>query len=118
MVAPTTVLAALLYYFGYVTTYSRYAYFGVDLDQIGLSQQDLILRSVAALFLPAGVLTLLGLLTSGVRKALIRTAAAARPAASTQRLSRLAVAAAVIGSLVFGRGVLGVLLRPCPPRSR
>ena len=110
VLAPTTVLAALLYYFGYVTTYSRYAYFGVELDQIGLSQQDLVLRSVAALFLPAGVLTLLGLLTAGVRHVLLRRAAADRPAAATRRMRLLALAVAAAGALVLGRGVLGVVV--------
>src|SRR4051794_26460224 len=50
VVAPTTVLTALLYYYGYVATYARFAYFGVDLATLRLPTQELVLRSVAVLY--------------------------------------------------------------------
>lgn len=55
VVAPTTVVAALLYYYGYVTTYARYSYFGIDLATLRLSTQELTLQSVAAIYFPLGV---------------------------------------------------------------
>lgn len=59
LVAPTTLAAALLYYFGYVTTYAKFAYFGIDLSLLHLSTQDLALQSVAVLYVPVGLLMVL-----------------------------------------------------------
>jgi hypothetical protein len=66
IVAPVTLLSALLFYFGYVSSSSEYAYFGVDVDTIGLSTQGFIMRSPQTLLVPllvfplaaAGFLTL------------------------------------------------------------
>jgi hypothetical protein len=77
IVAPVTLIGALLFYFGYVSSASEYAYFGVDVDTIGLSTQDYIMRSPQPLL----VLTLAGAgfltLNTAVRG---RIAAAAVPA--------------------------------------
>src|ERR1700722_13593754 len=81
IVAPVTLLSALLFYFGYVSSASEYAYFGVDVDTIGLSTQDYIMRSPQTLLVPLLVLTLAGAgfltLNAAVRG---RIAAAAAPA--------------------------------------
>jgi hypothetical protein len=66
IVAPVTLLSALLFYFGYVSSSTEYAYFGVDVDTIGLSTQGFIMRSPQTLLVPllvfplgaAGFLTL------------------------------------------------------------
>ena len=60
IVAPATLIGALLFYFGYVSSRSQYAYFGVDVDTIGLSTQDYIMRSPQPLLVPLLVLTLGG----------------------------------------------------------
>jgi hypothetical protein len=60
IIAPTTLLGALLFYFGYVSSRAQYAYFGVDVDTIGLSTQDYIMRSPQPLLMPLLVLTLGG----------------------------------------------------------
>src|SRR5215475_1717753 len=52
IVAPVTVLSALLFYFGYVSSSSEYAYFGVDVDTIGLGTQGYIMRSPQTLLVP------------------------------------------------------------------
>jgi hypothetical protein len=59
IIAPATVLSTLLFYFGYVSARSQYQYFGVDVDTIGLSTQDYIMRSPQPLLVPLLVLTLL-----------------------------------------------------------
>src|SRR6266480_4436990 len=51
-VAPITVISALLFYFGYVSSRAQYAYFGVDVDTIGLSTQDYVMRSPQPLLVP------------------------------------------------------------------
>lgn len=58
-VAPATFLTALLFYFGYVSSRAQYRYFGIDVDTIGLSTQDFIMRSPQALLVPALLLILL-----------------------------------------------------------
>ena len=40
--APITLVTTLLFYFGYVFTRSQYAYFGVDVDTIGLTPRDFV----------------------------------------------------------------------------
>jgi hypothetical protein len=58
-VAPLTLVTALLFYFGYVSTREFFRYFGVDVDLIGLSSQEFVMRSPGALFVPVMVLLLL-----------------------------------------------------------
>ena len=59
-VAPATFVSALLFYFGYVSSRAQLAYFGVDVDTVGLSTRDYVMRSPAALLVPALLLTTLG----------------------------------------------------------
>lgn len=58
-VAPLTLVTALLFYFGYVSTREFFRYFGVDVDIVGLSSQEFVMRSPGALFIPVMVLLLL-----------------------------------------------------------
>jgi hypothetical protein len=51
-VAPTTVIASVCYYFGYVSTRKYFAYFGIDTDAVGFTSSDYVTRSVRALFVP------------------------------------------------------------------
>lgn len=62
VVAPVTLLTALLYYFGWASSNAAWMYFGVDQSAIGFSVQDYILRAVRPLFWPLSVLVLVGLL--------------------------------------------------------
>ncbi|MPZ87246.1 MAG: hypothetical protein GEU81_04050 [Nitriliruptorales bacterium] len=59
-VAPASLLSALLFYFGYVFSRAQYAYFGVDVDAIGLSTRDYVMRSPQALLVPLLVIALGG----------------------------------------------------------
>jgi hypothetical protein len=56
---PITLISALLFYFGYVSARSQYEYFGIDVDTIGLSTQDYVMRSPQPLLVPLLVITLL-----------------------------------------------------------
>ncbi|HEX8305046.1 MAG TPA: hypothetical protein VF612_09220 [Jatrophihabitans sp.] len=60
--APITMLSGLLYYFGYVSSRAQYEYFGVDVDTIGLSTQDYVMRSPQPLLVPLLVLSVLAVL--------------------------------------------------------
>lgn len=59
-VAPATLLSSLLFYFGYVSSRAQYAYFGVDVDTIGLVTRDYVMRSPQALLVPLLVIALGG----------------------------------------------------------
>jgi hypothetical protein len=60
IIAPITVISALLFYFGYVSSRSEYSYFGIDVDAVGLSTQGYVMRSPQVLLVPLLVLGLLG----------------------------------------------------------
>ena len=66
-VAPTTVIASVCYYYGYISTRKYFAYFGIDTDAIGFTSSEYVMRSVRALFVPviAGLLTYAALLWAG-----------------------------------------------------
>src|SRR5215217_3734070 len=77
VVTPITLLSALLFYFGYVSARSQYEYFGLDVDTIGLSTQDYVMRSPQPLLMPLLVLTLLGVLVAATHTAIRRRIAVA-----------------------------------------
>jgi hypothetical protein len=59
VLGPISIVTALLYYYGYVTAYAEYAYFGVNLELLNYSSADYVLRSPASLFAPLLVLLVL-----------------------------------------------------------
>ncbi len=105
VIAPTTVLTALLFYFGYVATTAEYRYFGITLGTLGLSTQEVVLRSVAALYVPLGALLVLLLSMSWMHHTVSRWLAAET---HTRSLRRAGVVLAALGTIGFARGVVGV----------
>jgi hypothetical protein len=61
VVAPTTILTVLAYYFGFRREQSFAGYFGIDPSLLTLSTRDYVLRSVDALFVPVLVVLLVSL---------------------------------------------------------
>lgn len=59
IIAPATAVTTLLFYFGYVSSRAQYDYFGVDVDTVGLTTEDYVMRSPQPLLVPMLVLTLL-----------------------------------------------------------
>ena len=91
--APITILGALLFYFGYVSSASEYAYFGINVDTIGLSTQAYIMRSPQTLLVPLLVLTLAsaGFLTlnAAVHKRITAAVTTDASAIQAQRVRRI-----------------------------
>jgi hypothetical protein len=58
VVAPATLVSALLFYFGYVSARAQYVYFGVDVDTLGFSTQEFVMRAPQPLLVPTLVLLL------------------------------------------------------------
>jgi hypothetical protein len=96
-VAPATFLSALLFYFGYVSSRAQFAYFGVDVDTIGLSTRDYVMRSPAALLVPALLFTILG----AAALLLSRWAESRRPSASAHRRLQLGAGTLVVLGLAM-----------------
>jgi hypothetical protein len=107
VVAPTTVLTALLLYFGYVATSTEFGYFGITLGTLGLSTQDLALRSIGALYVPLGGLLVLLLLATGVHAVVSSRLDADKHQKSLRRAGNTLV---VLGGVGVIRGIVGVVL--------
>src|SRR3954452_169622 len=109
IVAPVTVLSALLFYFGYVSSRSRYDYFGIEVDTIGLSTRDYVMRSPQPLLVPLLVLTLgaagVLLLHNAVRVRIN----AARGTPRAQRQERIISWTQLAGATLLVIGVLALL---------
>jgi hypothetical protein len=116
--APITLVGTLLFYFGYVYSRSQYAYFGVDVDTIGLTPRDFITRSPAPLLVPLLVLTVLtgaGMAVAGRIEAHVRKANASGRAQELERIRRRSVRFALIGSGVLVVGLVLLLLYVTQP---
>lgn len=106
IVAPTTLLTALLLYFGYVATTTEFGYFGITLGTLGLSTQDLVLRSIAALYVPLGGLLILLLLLTGIHHVVARWLKAPTHRTALRYSGSVLVLLGVAGVV---RGVRGVI---------
>ena len=122
--APITVLSAVLFYFGYVSSASEYAYFGINVDTIGLSTQAYIMRSPQTLLVPLLVLTLISagflVLNAAVRKkitsAVGHAADVAAPSASqaqrVRHIKRMTQRSRISGLAVLAVGVVMLFAYP------
>ncbi|MGV9336494.1 hypothetical protein [Nocardia sp. NPDC003726] len=61
MVAPTTLLTAVLFYFGWAHVYWFFHYFGVDSTTLNPSIREYLMRTVDALFVPLIVIGAIGM---------------------------------------------------------
>lgn len=108
VVAPATLLTALLFYFGWSFAYWFFDYLGVNSTLLGLTTQEYLMRSVDGLFFPLMVIAVLCLAVMWGRAVLPdRLAPAWRV-----RLSHVSVrGSAVVGLLLLVNGITGVLPR-------
>ena len=106
VVAPTTLLTALLLYFGWAYTSAYFKYFGLDWSLVRLTTQDYITSSVLVLVKPMAVAFSAGLLIVWVHarlKARLFTGPEAR-----RRLRWAARVSGVCGFVLFGIGLRGI----------
>ena len=110
IIAPATVLSALLFYFGYVSSRTQYEYFGIDVDAIGLSTRDYVMRSPQPLLFPLLVLTLLAVgalrLHVAITGRISRAAGDSGDSAELARYDRLARRTLLAGWVMVGLGVV------------
>ena len=69
VIAPTSVITTLLFYFGYLATRARFEYFGVYLDLVNLSTPDLLLYGSEVVFVPVMLVAFTVLIAAALRLA-------------------------------------------------
>ncbi|MGI8807958.1 MAG: hypothetical protein ACR2KK_08985 [Acidimicrobiales bacterium] len=106
VLAPASLLTALLFYFGWTFTNARALYFGIDPSAFGYTTQDYLLRSVDPIFIPMGALLVVAVSIVSVHSVLVRRLADVRqPRLRTLVLAGLAAA----GCAAFLAGLFGVV---------
>jgi hypothetical protein len=100
IVAPTTLLTSLLFYFGWSHAYWFFDYFGVNSTLLGLTTRDYVQRSLDGLFVPLTVVACAGVLVLWGHSALrTRLAAGSRPRMLRVLLPAMAIAGLVLAAL-------------------
>jgi hypothetical protein len=107
VVAPTTLITSLLFYFGYIGTRSRFAYFGVYLDMTDLSNQRLLLYGLEVIYIPAA-LGFLAVLAGVTLHAGVRWLLDVRK--SDTAILILGPGAVLLGVLIIGRALVGIFV--------
>jgi hypothetical protein len=100
VVAPSTLVIALAFWFGWTLTNARSAYFGIDSSTLGFSTTDYLLRSADAAFVPIAV-ALLVILAAIMLHGSVRYAA----------MAHRSLKAVVLGAI--GGAILGAVLTLC-----
>jgi len=108
VVAPITIISALLFYFGYVSSRAQYKYFGVDVDTIGLSTQDYVMRSPQPLLVPLLVLVVIAVALVAVHLWVTAWLGRARP----ERARIVTHRALYIGLVILAAGITLIILYP------
>lgn len=100
---PTTVLAALLIYFGWARSYEQARAMGLDVNLFGYTPQDFILLSITALYKPLLCLLLVVLLWVWIDRAVRRRveSAVARPAPVRTVLAVVLPSMTILVNLLF-----------------
>jgi len=116
VVAPTSAVTALLYYFGWTRTSIEATQLGLDESLLGYSTQDFLLRSMSSMLAPlvlGVVATLAGLSFHAVFMAWVRRVAdPADPVrGDRQLLGRIVAAIAAIGLVSLALGAAGTQKR-------
>ncbi|WP_345764355.1 hypothetical protein [Diaminobutyricibacter sp. McL0608] len=105
VIAPATLLGALLFYFGYVSSRAQYDYFGIDVDVIGLTTQNYVARSPQPLLVPLLVLALLGAALVGLHAIIRRRSRRPGFAGAIRR-------AVLVGLIILGAGIILLFAYP------
>jgi hypothetical protein len=99
IVAPTTLLTALLFYFGWSRAYWFYIYFGVNSTLLDLTTRDYVQVSLDALFVPMTVVAFAGLLVLWGHATLrVRLTAGSEPRLLRAGILAMAAAGAILAT--------------------
>jgi hypothetical protein len=104
LIAPTSVLTGVLYYFGFVSAKAYYAYFGVSLSALDFSTTSYLLRSADTFFKPVATLLLVLSVAFGVHHLLGQVLGRAGPTWA----GGVALGLCGISAIAAGVGLLGL----------
>jgi hypothetical protein len=107
VVAPVTLITALMFYVGWVRSNALFQRFGIDAALLKFSNQDYLLRSVDSLWLPVGLLLLVGLGGAWVYRAVRAKVEQGKDSGRVHRTAVLTTAAGVLMSVL---GLVEVVL--------
>ncbi|HEX2031601.1 MAG TPA: hypothetical protein VHL78_09395 [Actinomycetota bacterium] len=111
VIGPATLLSALAFYFGWVSTNATFTYFGLDASVLGLTVQEIVLSSTDAVFIPLGAILLIALAAIAAHSAVIRRADRGGDAAVL--IERLSTAMIALGGVLLLLGIWAAL-EPLP----
>jgi uncharacterized membrane protein YiaA len=106
VIGPATLLTALAFYFGWVSTNATFSYFGLDASVLGLTLQEVVLSSTDALFVPLLAMAVVALAGLAVHAVLSRWAD--REGRPRVRAERISVVMIVVGVVIFLIGLWAV----------
>ena len=104
VIAPTTVITALLFYFGWAQPNALFGRLGIDQSALGFTVQDYLLRSVNSTFRPMSVVLLAAVAGLSAHIAVTRAVATPGRAGLAERLWPVAM---VVGGLLLLAGLSG-----------
>jgi len=107
VIAPTTLVTALLFYFGWMRTNTLFQYFGIEATMLRFSPSDYVLRSVDTTFIPMSAVIFLALGALGLHRIV-------KSVLSTNSTSRgckyFIIIMAVLGIAAIVRGLVGAAI--------
>lgn len=109
VVAPTTLLTALAFYFGWALSSARALYFGIDPSTLAFSTQDYLLRSTDALFVLLGAIIVAALAALSLHVVVSRLL---HDRDSHRVLLRASAVAAGIGAALLILGIAAIFNAP------
>jgi hypothetical protein len=107
-VAPTTLVTALLYYFGRISSAAYFSYFAVQQSALGFSPTDYLLRSADPMVEPLVGLAVVAMVAIAGHSVLMRLLRRPRE----RSIALLPLAIALVGFLIFVQGVGGPMPVP------
>ncbi|GLW05987.1 hypothetical protein Misp01_11170 [Microtetraspora sp. NBRC 13810] len=107
VLAPTTLVTGLMIYYGYVATYAKFRYFGIALEAMDLTVQELILYGTETMWVPLATLLLLVLAFVGIHAVHLRLIATGK---WPRRVRGAGIVMMVVGLGLVIRSVVGVVV--------
>jgi hypothetical protein len=106
LLAPLGLITALLFYFGYRSTQAQYAYFGIDVNTVGMSTADFVMRSPQPLLIPLVALAVIAIpilvIHTFLRRSVIHSCRPSRTVVRSRTiLFRLFVGVAIFGGIAL-----------------
>jgi hypothetical protein len=105
VVAPASLLTAVLYYFGYTREQTLFGYFGVDLGSLRFSTTDYLVRSVGTIFLPIAIVLVCGVVAVTAHYLLVLSMSQAE--GNWPRVACIGIGAVAV--VLLAVGVIGLL---------